>query len=160
MINTIKKLIKHPLGKNILSAFFVAVIGFILLNLAFLFYALVFQFINIFIPRNPESAPQGLLIIRHVVFLIIIGLISWFVFRSKLPKLAKATYLTVPTAVVLVTIGIFLWPSPVLPYLLGGLLTIIVLFYFYRTHKSWLYYYSVILVSILLMVFTLAGGEI
>lgn len=111
-------------------------------------------------PRNPEAAPQGLPIIRHVVFLVIIGLISWFVFRSRLPKIAKATYMAVPTAVVLVTVGILLYPWPVLPYLVGAVLTISVLFYFYRTKRPWLYYYNVVLVALVLMIFTLTGGEI
>jgi hypothetical protein len=88
------------------------------------------------------------------------ALISWLVFRSKLRVLIKAIFMTVPTAVTLVTIGILLYPSPFLPYLVGVILTIGVLYYFYRTHKSWLYYYSVILVALVLMVFTLMGEEI
>jgi hypothetical protein len=143
----------------------VAAIGFVLLNLTFLLNYLVFQFINIFMPSNPmpsnpESAPQWFPLARHILFLIIIALISWIVFRSKLRVLIKAIFMTVPTAVTLVTIGILLYPSPVLPYLVGALLTIGVLFYFYRTHRPWLYYYSVILVALVLMVFTLMGGEI
>jgi len=68
--------------------------------------------------------------------------------------------MTVPTAVVLVTIGILLYSLPVVPYIVGAILTVGVLFYFYRTKEPWLYYYSVILVAITLMIFTLMGGEI
>jgi hypothetical protein len=152
---------KHPCVKNTLSALAVVVIGFVLLNLTFLFNYLVFWLIDIFMPRNPESVPpRWFPLTRHIIFLVIIALISWLVFRSKLPTLVKAIFMTVPTAVVLVTIGILLYPLPVLPYVIGALLTIGVLIYFYFTHKPWLYYYSVILVALVLMVFTLMGGEI
>jgi uncharacterized membrane protein YhdT len=137
--------------------------GFVLLNLTFLFNYLIFQLIDLFIPgglRPMSPMPQWFPIARHLLFLIIIALISWIVFRSKLPILIKATFMTVPSAVVLVTVGIFLYPSPVLPYLVGAVLTIGVLFYFYRTNRPWLYYYSVILIALALTVFTLLGGEI
>ena len=137
-----------------------AAIGFALLNLTFIFNYLVFQFIDIFMPGDPESVPRWLPMVRHILFLIIIALISWIIFRLKLPALIKASFLTVPTAVVLVTIGILLYPSPILPYLLSGVLTLGVLLYFYLTKKPWLYYYSVVLVALALMVFTLMGGEI
>jgi hypothetical protein len=153
-------LLKRPYVINILSALAVAAIGFVLLNLTFLFNFLVFRFIDIFIPDDLESLPRWLPVARHILFVIIIGLISWVMFRLKLPVLIKAIFMTVPTAVTLVTIGILLNPVPVLPYVIGGLLTIGVLYYFYRTNKSWLYYYSVSLVAVILMVFTLMGGEI
>jgi hypothetical protein len=152
--------VKRAYVKNILSALAVAGFGFILLGLTFIFNFLVFQLIDLLIPRNPDYLPQWFPMARHIIFLIIIALISWPIFRSKLPTLVKATFLTVPMAVVLVTIGILFYPSPFLPYLLGALLTIGVLFYFFRTHKPWLYYYSVILVTLTLMIFTLTGGEI
>ena len=132
-----------------------------LLNLTFLFNALVFQVIDSFVPRNPDVAPPRYFpLARHALFLIIIALISWAVFRTRLRPLLKAIFMTVPTAVVLVTIGIVLYPSPVLPYLVGAVLTIGVVLYFYRTKRPWLYYYSVVLVALVLMVFTLMGGEI
>jgi hypothetical protein len=152
--------VKRAYVKNILSALAVAGFGFVLLGLTFIFNFLVFQLIDLLIPRNPESFPQWFPLARHIIFLFIIALISWPIFRSKLPTLVKAIFMTVPTAVVLVTIGIVFYPSPVLPYLIGALLTIGVLFYFYRTRKPCLYYFSVILVALMLTVFTLTGGEI
>jgi hypothetical protein len=161
MNNTERKsnLFKHPYVKNILSALVVACVGFVLLNLTFLLAYLVNQFITLFSPDNPETFHQWLTMIGDIIFLIIIALISWVILRSKLSVLIKATFLTVPTAVALVTIGILLSSLSVLPYLIGALSTISVMFYFYRTHQSWLYYYSVILVALTLLVFTLMGGE-
>jgi hypothetical protein len=154
-------LFKRPYVKNILSALAVAAGGFVLLNLTFLFNFLVFQVIDFFMPRNPEVAPPRYFpLARHALFLIIIALISWAVLRTRLRPLLKAIFMTVPAAVTLVTIGILLYPSPILPYLLGGVLTLGALLYFYLTKKPWLYYYSVVLVALALLVFTLMGGEI
>ncbi len=93
------------------------------------------------------------------MFVVIIGLISWPIFRSKLGLLYKAIYMTVPLAVVFATIGILLYHWPVLPYLVGGLFAIGVLFYLYRTKQPWLYFYTVILVALSLMILTLLGVE-
>lgn len=150
----------NPCVKNILSALAVAVFGFVLLNLTFLLNFLLFQFINLFVSHEFMSAYQWFPMLRHALFLVIIILISWPIFRSKLGTLYKAIYLTVPLAVILVSIGIFLYPWPVVPYLVGGLFTIGVLFYLYRTRQPWLYYYTVLLVALTLMIFTLFGGEI
>jgi hypothetical protein len=146
--------------KNILLALGVAVIGFVLLNITFFFYALIFRFISLLASGDPESLPAWFPMVRHIIASAVILLMSWGVLRTKLPVLVKASVLTVPTAVILVLIGILLYQQPVLPYLAGGLLVIITLAYLARTHRHWLYYYSVILVSLALAVFTLAGGEI
>jgi len=150
----------NPCVKNILSALAVAVFGFVLLNLTFLLNFLLFQFINLFVSDASMPAYQWFPPVRHALFVAIIILISWPIFRSKLGTLYKAIYLTVPLAVMLVSIGIFLYPLPVVPYLVSGLFTAGVLFYLYRTRQPWLYYYTVLLVALTLMVFTLLGGEI
>ncbi len=155
---------KNPTVKNILSALTVSGFGFILLNLAFLFdfllHSLVNGFIKLFLPVNPEMTFYWFLPMMHILFVVVIGLISWFVFRSKLSVLYKAIYMTVPSAVVLVTLGMFLYRWPVVAYSLGGLFGISVLYYFYRTKQPWLYYYSVILVGFVLAIFGLLGVEI
>ena len=151
---------KKPIVKNILSAFAVAGFGFILLNIAFLFdfliQSLMIKGIEIFIsaPIDFETNPQWLPIAMHGLFVVIIGIISWFVFRSKIGTLYKAIYMTVPLAVVFVTLGIFLYQWPVAAYSLGSLFGIGVLYYFYRTKQPWLYYYTVILIGFVLAIFS------
>jgi len=159
-----KKLFKNPLVKNILSAVAVAIFGFILLNITFLF-DFIFQsairgLIRLFIPLDPNTDLYWFPPLMHASFVIIIGIISWFVFRSKLKVLYKAIYMTVPLAVVLVTIGIFLYHWPVAAYSLGSLFGIGVLCYFYRAKKPWLYYYTVILVGLAMLIVGLFGIEI
>ena len=155
---------KKPLVKNILSAVAVAVFGFILLNLTFLFdflfQSVVIWFIQLFTSANPPMDWHWFPPLMHLAFVALIGLISWVVFRSKIKVLFKAIYLTVPTAVVLATLGIFFYQWPVVPFVLGFLSVAAVLFYFYRTKQPWLYCFSVILVSLVLAIFTLLGGEI
>jgi len=96
----------------------------------------------------------------HALFVVIIGLISWLVFRSKLGVLYKAIYMTVPLAVIFVTLGILLYRWPVVAYSLGSLFAIGVLYYFYHTKKPWLYYYTLILVGLAMLMVGLLGIEI
>jgi hypothetical protein len=157
-------LLKKPVVKNILSALAVAFFGFILLNLAFMFDALfqglIRALLGLFTPGDLFMGAPWFPPVMHVLFVILIGLISWFVFRSKLKVLFKAIYMTVPLAVVFVTIGMFLYPWPVISYLIGFFFGISLLYYFYRTKQPWLYYYAVILVGLTLAIFSLLGGEI
>jgi len=157
---------KNPIVKNILSAVAVAGFGFILLGLTFffdfLFQSLIVGFIKLFIPVsvNPEMDYQWLPPMMQALFVVVIGLISWPIFRSKLGVLYKAIYMTAPTAVALATIGIFLYRWPVAVYSLGSLFGIGILCYFYRTKQPWLYYYTLILVGLVMLLVGLLGVEI
>lgn len=157
-------LFKNPIVKKILSALGVTVLGYMLLNLTFLFdflfQSLIRGFVRLLIPINPEMNPFWFPPLMHGSFLIVIGLATFAVFRSKLSVFLKAVYLPVPVAVGLATLGIFLYPWPVAVYLLGALACLGVLYYFYRTRQPWLYYYAVILTSLTLAIFTFLGGEI
>jgi len=159
-----KKLLEKPWVKNILSAIAVAIFGLILLNLTFIFDALyqglIRRIVGLFISLDPDMRLYWFPPLMHGSFVVIIGLISWFVFRSKLKMLYKAVYMTVPVAVVLVTLGIFLYGWPIVLYSVGSLLCICTLYYFFRTKQPWLYYYTVVLVGLTLAIYTLLGGEI
>jgi hypothetical protein len=158
------KIIKNPVIINILSALGVAVFGFILLNLAFLFdfiyQSIIRGFVMLFIQINQDTNLYWIPLFFHGSFVIMIGLISWFIFRSRLKEFYKIIYMTVPVAVVLATMGMFFNHWPIIVYTLGSLIVISLLYYFYKTKKYWLYYYTVLLVSITLAVYTLSGGEI
>ena len=82
---------KNPIVKNILSVVAVAVFGFILLNLAFILDFLIqssmIGLIKLFTPVNFETNFQWLPPVMHGLFVVIIGIISWFVFQSKLGTL-------------------------------------------------------------------------
>lgn len=150
--------------KNIILALAITIFGYLLLNLTFildaLYQGMIRSIMGLFLNLGPESNLYWFPPVMHLSFVVIIGLITYFIFKLKLKPLYKAIYLTVPTAVVLVTIGMFLSNWPMLMYSLGLLLGLATIFYFYRTKQPWLYYFSVILVSITLAIFTLLSGEI
>ncbi|MBW2963869.1 hypothetical protein KY363_00265 [Candidatus Woesearchaeota archaeon] len=156
--------IRNRVVRYVLSAVAVAFFGFILLNLAFILDALyqnsVRWLVGRFILLGPELTPRWFPVTMHASFVVIIGIISWLVFRSKLGEIYKAVFMTVPVATVLVTTGMFLSHWPVLSYSVGALLCAAALYIFYRTRQPWIYYYTVILVGVTLAVFTLLGGEI
>lgn len=155
---------KSPIVKNILSALAVAGFGFILLNLTFmfdfLFQSVVKGIIKLFIPIDPDMTYGWFPPMMHALFVVVIGLISWPIFKSKLGTLYKAIYLTVPLAVVFTTLGIFLYRWSVAAYSIGSLFGIGVLYYFYRTKQPWLYYYTVILIGLTMLLVGLLGVEI
>lgn len=157
-------MLKNPLIKNVLSSLAIAGFGFLLLNVAFIFdwllQSLIIRLIRYFTPVDFQANFQWFPPVMQGVFVIVIGIISWFVFKSKFGTLYKAIYMTVPLAVVLVISGILLYRWPIAVYSFGTLFTFGLLYYFYRTKKPWLYYYTVLLVSTTLLIFTLSGGEI
>lgn len=147
-------MIKNPILKNILSALVVGASGFILLNLTFMVFAFVTKFFELILPFN--LVPISGLIAGSVI----IAVLSWLIFRSKLGTIYKATYMTVPVAVVLVLIGISFYPWPWLAITLGGLFSVSILTYLIRAKKPWLYSFSLILVSLVLLIMTLLGVDI
>ena len=153
---------KNPIVKNILSAIAVALLGAILLNLAFtldyVFQTLIRLIYSLFVPV--DAGAPFFPVLLHFLFVILIGLISWLVFKSKLGVILKASYLSVPAAVVFATIGMFLYSWPLIALFLGGFVAIGILYYFYKTKQPWLYYYTVILIGLALAIFSLLGGEI
>ena len=157
-------ILKNPIAKNILSAIVVAGFGFILLNIAFLldflFQSVIDAIVGLFTQADFNMNWYWFPPIKHAMFVIIIGLISWYVFHSKLSMLYKAIYMTVPLALVFATLGISLYRWPIIAYSLGSLFSIGVLYYFYHTKQLWLYYYTLILVSFTMLIVGLLGIEI
>lgn len=159
-----KKFLKNKTVINILSVLAVAVFGLILLNLAFLFdflyQTVVRGAVEYLTPLEPGMYVPWFPPLMHFSFLVVIGIISWFVLRSRLWTILKAIYLCVPVVAVQATIGMFFYSQPVLVYSLGTLFCLGVLYYLYRTKQPWIYYFATIFWSIVLAVYTLSGGEI
>ncbi len=145
-------MIKNQILKNTLSALAILVSVPILLTLLFLFYALIFNFYWQTLHWGQTAGP--------ITLLVILAVLSWFIFRSKLATLFKAIYIILPVATMLAFIGIYFYGSPVLIYSLGALVSLGVLAYLFLTRKAWLYYFSVIVISITLLVVQLLGVDI
>ncbi len=150
--------------KNLLLALGVAVFGFILLNLTFIFdfifQSLISALINLVIPSIDLLSYKEAFPFMHLSFVIVIIFISWKIFTSKLNGFVKATFMTVPLAVIYVTISILAYPSQMIAYLLGGLFGIGVFVYLYYSKQPWLYYFALILISLALLVGAVLGMEI
>ncbi len=156
---------KNPILRNILSAISVGVVGFMLLNLTFildyLFHLAAEQVFGLFTSgANPENVFPWYSPLIHFLFAVVILFISWLIFRLKIPHLSKAYFLTVPLAVVFVTLGIFLYRSPVTLFIISILITALLVYYLSKTKQPWIYLYTVVLVTSTLGAFYLLGGEI
>lgn len=133
--------------KNILSVLVIVIGGFVLFNLAFLLAALVINTVMSALRMGQNGAPPA---VGRVVYLIIIFLISWLVFRSPLNDIIKATFFTMPLMVTFIMSGISLYQQP--KWLIAGMGAVIicaVLSYLYKKKLSWLYYFSTFYVAVL-----------
>ncbi|MDD4938372.1 MAG: hypothetical protein PHX34_05180 [Candidatus Shapirobacteria bacterium] len=148
-----------------MSGLAVAGFGWVLLNLTFildyLFQRSILFLFGRLMPldwwyKNTFWFPS----VMHFLFVVLIALISYKVFKSKLKVIFKAIYMVVPVAVVLVTFGIFFYQLPIIIYGLSILSVLSVLFWFFKTKQPWIYYFSVILISVVLLISTLVGMEI
>lgn len=146
--------------KNVLTFIAIPVVGYILLLLTFMLDALFQMAINRFLPFNYNMTVYWLPISKHILFAAIILIIALFVFKSKLKDLYKAVFASVPTAVILITEGIFLYRWPAVEYSICLLTYGIIIFYIYKTKRSWIYYYSVSWVALALLVMAISGVEI
>jgi hypothetical protein len=136
-------MLNTPVVKNIVSALAVTVFGAVLLILTFLldFLAVMVigQFLGPFLQAGFERTfwfPP----LTQAVFALVVAVITWAVFKAKLPEIYKAAYTIVPTAVALVVAAI--------------------LAYLYRARESWIYHYAVLLVALVLLIMGLTGTDI
>ena len=144
--------------KNTLSELVIIVGGFILFNLAFLLAALVIN-ATMSVLRIPQNeAPP---IVGWVVYLLLIFLISWFIFRSRLNDTIKAIFLTMPLMVILVMIGVSLHQqSKWIITGIGALIICVVILYLHKKKLSWLYYFSAFYVATLALYILFSSVDI
>jgi len=133
--------------------------GFILLNITFFGAWMTHRVIDFILSL---IRPDGLMVpqYRHLIFALLIGLLSIFIFRSRLPSIYKAIYTTVPTAVLFITVGILLYRDPISVYALSLLLFVGLILIMYRFNLEWMYYYAVIIISLTLLIMNSFGMEI
>lgn len=153
-------MIKNIYIKNVLSAIAVTVIGAILLNLTFILDWGFQSLIHLFFLRDYYHEVQWLQSIKHILFVGIILMLSWFVLKSRLNRIFKAAYFMVPFAVILVTVGMFSFRWQILSYSISILIYGEVILYLYHMKKNWLYYYSVTLIAALLLIMNILKMDI
>ena len=144
--------------KNILSVLAIVVGGFILFNLAFLLAAFVINATMSLLGMARNEVPP---IVGRILYLLIIFLISWFVFRSRLNQIIKATFLTMPLMVILMMVGISLYQqSKWIVIGVGAVIICVMLSYLYNKKLSWLYYFSTFYVAVLALCIMLFNVQI
>lgn len=152
--------VKNPYIRNTLLALFIALSGFTLLNLTFLFYAAIINGVALLFPD--DYAMKSGLYMPTMMTIISLGIIVgyYFVYQSKIKDIYKATLMTIPTAIILIMEGIMLseWPWAAIPA--GAVLTAGALYYFYKAKKSWLYWFAVIIVALALVIMIATGTDI
>lgn len=156
--------LKSPLALKIYAIILIPLFGLTLINLFFfldfVYQTLLRNIIGFGIKGDILMEISWLPSVFHLSYLIILGIVAFFTFRSNLPALFKATFLTTPIAFLYATIGILTYSWPVVPYLICGLIFLGLIYYFYRKQLPWFYYYSLTFITLALGIFTLAGGEI
>jgi hypothetical protein len=152
-------MLKKPWGKYILSALAIIAGGFILLNIAFAVFGLIGAILEV-IARFAKGGFEIFGPTALIAGVLLFGFITWIVFRTKLPVLFKAIYLMVPAAIILVILGILFYRWPIVTFIAGPILVLTTLFIFYKTRQPWQYYFSVIAISLTLMIGALFGMEI
>jgi len=153
-------MLKNLYMKNFLYALAVVFFGFNLLVLAFVLNWFTTAFIGLFFPPGFPADNPWFPQLALVIYRIIIAYISWLIFRSKLDEVFKGIYSTVPAAVTFAVTWLLLRRWPVLAYGVCALILLIIIYYLYRTKKSWRYCYPVILVASVLLMMNILGIEI
>jgi hypothetical protein len=152
-------MLKNIWIKRIGSALIIMLGGFFLLNLAFGIFGGIAALITL-IGKVPEGPNVWIAQFASAIGFVVIALLTWLIFKSKLPVLLKATYLVVPMAAVLVACGAGLYRWPILSYGLGTVLVLALLIVFYIKKQPWQYWFAAIAMALTLAIFTLLGGEI
>lgn len=152
----------QPWQKTALSVLVITGGGFLLFNAAFMLAALFFQagnwVVSMITGKGPYPVNQML---WAALFLVLLIVASWFVLRSKLPTLAKATFLTMPLMVLLIFLGILFYELPTwIPTMAGILLVGAILFFLIKKRLPWQYYVATLYTGALALVVALTGMEI
>ena len=148
--------------KNILHMFVIVVGGFILFNVAFFLAFLVnraYMLLIMIFTHNIENI-GAMRFSWHYVYIVVVLILSWFVFRTKLNDLAKSTFSTMPLIVLLTEVGIRFYQSPLMVYIICSAIVGAILLYLYNTKRSWLYYFAVFYVVAVGIFVMLTGMEI
>jgi hypothetical protein len=140
-----------PWQKNLASGLVILAGGFVLFNVAFMLAAAVrtvfMMLLGTFgaLPKGPEDFFAA--VSWHYVYILVVLLLAWLVFRTRWNDLVKATFLTMPLMVVIVEIGIQFYERPSWIFPVGAAVILFVLLWLYKTKRSWQYYFATFYVA-------------
>lgn len=142
-----------PLVNYVLSAVVIIGVGFVLFNVAFIlawFVNTIVQIpLEIFLSDGTRLSYTLVSIIQYAIYLVIVAVISWLILKSKkFSVLAKATYLTMPTMIIFVIMGMFLYRMPIVMIGLSVLIALSAFYYLYIKRLPWQYWLAITYVLI------------
>jgi hypothetical protein len=133
--------------KQVLSIVVLMAGGYVLFTLAFMVFAFVVNGLMVLGGQPENASPPAM---GRVVAYLLILILSWLVFRSRLPVLAKATVLQMPLMVTLVMLGIALYGQSIVSIIMLGIVVIGATAVFIAYRKlSWQYWFSTGYVAVL-----------
>lgn len=147
--------------KTALTVIAIPVLSYLLLGMIFMVDAVYQNLINRLFPPSYNMDVKWFPPSKHILFLVLILVISIFIFRAKkLKEFYKAVYSSVPTGFLLATAGLSLYRWPAAQYSVCVLLYAAIILYLIKTKRSWMYFYSVSAVALSLLLMTVFGVEI
>lgn len=147
--------------KTALTVVAIPVLSYLLLVLTFIVDAAFQHLIDRFFPPTYNMESNWLPPSKHIMFLVLVLIISFFILRAKkLKDFYKAVYSSVPTGVLLATAGLSLYSWPAVQYSVCVLIYAVIIFYLFKTKRSWMYFYAVSAVALSLLLMTVFGVEI
>ncbi|NTW96205.1 MAG: hypothetical protein HGB31_06260 [Erysipelotrichaceae bacterium] len=130
--------------KKVLEILFIVLAGFVLFNVAFIMAALVIQGLG-FLSQSETQNPR----LGMIFGLILLGL-SWFILRSRLSTLVKATYFTMPLMSMIVVLGVLMNGLQLWMILACEGLLIGVVFGFIRMKRlAWEYHFATLYCTVI-----------
>ncbi len=152
------------IAARILQAILVALLGFALLNAAFmldfLYQSAFARIAGLFMDPEEFHRLEWLRTFMNLSFMALMVAAAYFVLKSGFHMVIKAAFLAVPTATVLLITYITLYPRQTLAVsacvieFAAGLLMLI------RKRASWLYFFSFLLTAASLAAMALLGIDI
>lgn len=151
--------IENRVHKTLVCAAIIIVGGFVLFNLAFMLAAALVLGLNALLRLGLNAQPPTVYSLLVFIVLLMVG--TYFVFRSQWDDLIKATFLTMPLMSLFVVLGVALYQLPqFVLFALGAGIVGALCVTFYLRKMPWLYYFAVAYVAALALWIVLAGIEI
>lgn len=138
--------------KHLGQSFFIAIVGFLLVNISFMLDLLwhnsvtfaMFQLTGL----DPNDTYAWYPVVLKISFLLMIVLIAYFLYLSRLGTLIKASFTAIPVATLLLTIGLSMSGSSTYAVLsclvvLAGIVTWLI-----RHRIPWQYSFSALLAGL------------
>ena len=97
----------------------------------------------------------------HIPYALLVLVISYFILKStKLPDLFKATYFCMPAMVTLLITYISLYNWVIVAYIAEVIVAGLLLFYLIRTKRTWIFYFALSYVLVLVITIRILGIDI